>query len=89
MKNTWHLCFSAGDEVLFRDLEDFNRGFNTFALALYKTDSTGLVEAFMSNHAHLLVQTAASSEFMHEFRRSGRLYKEMSMIGHKSLDQTG
>ena len=88
MKNTWHLCFSAGDEVLFRDLEDFNRGFNTFALALYKTDSTGLVEAFMSNHAHLHVQTAASSEFMHEFRHPysmyfNRKYSRKGKLGEK------
>ena len=64
MKNTWHLCFSAGDEILFRDLEDYNRGFNTFALALYNTDSTGLVEAFMSNHCHLLVQSSLPSDFI-------------------------
>ena len=88
MKNTWHLCFSAGDEVLFRDLDDYNRGFNTFALALYKTDSTGLVEAFMSNHAHLLVQTAASSEFMHEFRHPysmyfNRKYSRKGKLGEK------
>ena len=88
MKNTLHLCLSAEDEVLFRDLEDFNRGFNTFALALYKTDSTGLVEAFMSNHAHLLVQTAASSEFMHEFRHPysmyfNRKYSRKGKLGEK------
>ena len=88
MKNTLHLCLSAEDEVLFRDLEDYNRGFNTFALALYKTDSTGLVEAFMSNHAHLLVQTAASSEFMHEFRHPysmyfNRKYSRKGKLGEK------
>ena len=74
MKNTWHLCFSAGDEILFRDLEDYNRGFNTFALALYNTDSTGLVEAFMSNHCHLLVQSSLPSDFMHNFRHSYTMY---------------
>ena len=88
MKNTWHLCLSAEDEVLFRDLEDYNRGFNTFALALHKTDSTGLVEAFMSNHAHLLVQTAAPSEFMHEFRHPysmyfNRKYSRKGKLGEK------
>lgn len=88
MKNTLHLCLSAEDEVLFRDLEDYNRGFNTFALALYKTDSTGLLEAFMSNHAHLLVQTAASSEFMHEFRHPysmyfNRKYSRKGKLGEK------
>ena len=37
MKKTYHLCLSAGDEVMFRDQEDYNRGFNCFALALHKT----------------------------------------------------
>lgn len=88
MKNTWHLCLSAGDEILFRDLEDYNRGFNTFALALHKTDSTGLVEAFMSNHAHLLVQTAVHADFMHDFRHAysmyfNRKYSRKGKLGEK------
>ena len=65
MKKTFHLCLSAGDEVMFRDLEDYHRGFNCFALALYKTGSTGLVEAFMSTHTHQLVQTCDPRGFMY------------------------
>ena len=68
MKKTFHLCLSSGDEIMFRDEEDYNRGFNSFALALYKTDSTGLVESFMSTHAHLLVQTSEPNRFMGAFR---------------------
>lgn len=49
---------------MFRDLEDYNRGFNCFAIALYKTNSTGLVESFMSTHMHLLVQTNSPKDFM-------------------------
>ena len=64
MRKTYHLCLSAGDEVMFRDLEDYNRGFNSFAIALYKTSSTGLVESFMSTHMHLLVQTDSPKDFM-------------------------
>ena len=64
MRKTYHLCLSAGDEVMFRDLEDYNRGFNCFAVALYKTNSTGLVESFMSTHMHLLVQTDSPKDFM-------------------------
>ena len=59
MKKTYHLCLSAGNEIMFRDLEDYYRGFNCFALALYKTGSTGLVESFMSSHTHQVVQTNA------------------------------
>jgi hypothetical protein len=68
MKKTFHLCLSSDDEVMFRDEEDYNRGFNCFALALHKTDSTGLVETFMSTHAHLLVQTTDPNRFMGAFR---------------------
>jgi hypothetical protein len=74
MKKTFHLCLSAGDEVMFRDLEDYYRGFNSFALALYKTDSAGLAESFMATHVHKLVQTAKPYDFMHDFRLSYTMY---------------
>ena len=98
MKKTYHLCLSAGDEVLFRDLQDYHRGFNYFALALYKTNSTGLVESLMSTHAHLLIQTANPREFMfhfrnpyskyfnHKYNREGRLgenqHFSLEIVGH-------
>ena len=74
MKKTFHLCLSAGDEVMFRDLEDYHRGFNCFACALYKTDSTGLVESFMSTHTHQLVQARCPGELMYTFRQSYTMY---------------
>ena len=74
MKKTYHLCLSAGDEVMFRDLEDYNRGFNCFALALYKTGSTGLVESFMATHTHQMVQTSAPKDFMWHFRQPYSMY---------------
>ena len=74
MKKTYHLCLSAGDEAMFRDLEDYHKGFNYFALALYKTGSTGLVESFMSTHTHQLVQTADPDEFMYSFRQPYSMY---------------
>lgn len=89
MKKTYHLCLSAGDEIMFRDLADYHRGFNCFALALYKTDSTGLVEAFMSNHVHKLVQTASPCDFMHVFRHSyskyfNHKYQREGRLGEKA-----
>ena len=74
MKKTYHLCLSAGDEVMFRDQEDYNRGFNCFALALYKTGSTGLVESFMATHTHQMVQTSVPKDFMRHFRQSYSMY---------------
>lgn len=98
MKKTYHLCLSAGDEVMFRDLEDYHRGFNCFAMALQKTGSTGLVEAEMSTHMHQLIQTADPGEFMycfrqsysmhfnHKYQRKGRLGEEqhftMEVVGY-------
>ena len=101
MKKTYHLCLSAGEEILFRDLEDYHRGFNYFALALYKTDSVGLVEAFMSTHSHQLIQTSDPKGFMFAYRnsyskyfnrkygRSGRLGENihftLEVVGHHHL----
>ena len=97
MKRTFHLCLSSSDEVMFRDEEDYNRGFNTFALALYKTDSTGLVESFMTNHVHKLVQTADPNMFMGAFRMPytkyfNRKYARSGALGesrHFSLEIRG
>lgn len=97
MKKTYHLCLSAGDEVMFRNLEDYHKGFNYFALALHKTGAIGLVESFMSTHTHLLVQTSDPKGFMYSFRqpysmyfnhkyhRSGKLGENM----HFALDVVG
>ena len=74
MKRMYHLCLSAENEVMFRDLEDYNRGFNCLALALYKTDSTGLVESFMSTHSHHLVQSANPVALMYNFRLPYSMY---------------
>lgn len=89
MKKTYHLCFSAGEEVLFRDIEDYNRGFNCFALALFKTDSTGLVESEMSTHYHQLIQSRNPDEFMRCFRLSysmyfNRKYHRSGRLGEKN-----
>lgn len=88
MKRTYHLCLSAGEEIMFRDLEDYNRGFNCLALALYKTDSTGLVESFMSNHLHLLAQTSNPAALMYNLRLSycmyfNHKYKRKGKLGEK------
>lgn len=68
MKKSYHICISSNDEVMFRDEEDYNRGFNIFALALYKTESTGLVECNMSNHSHMLIQTSNPDRFAEAYR---------------------
>ena len=97
MKKTYHLCLSAGDEVMFRDLEDYYRGFNCFALALHKTGSTGLVESFMSTHTHQMIQTSDPKDFMFNFRNPyakyfNRKYGRSEKLGedqHFTLDIVG
>ena len=59
---------------MFRDLEDYNRGFNCFAISLFHTDSTGLCESFMSTRAHEVVQTSAPPYMMQCFRKSYSMY---------------
>ena len=88
MKKTYHLCLSAGNETLFRDEEDYNRGFNSLALALYKTNSTGLVESFQSTHFHLVVQSENPSDIMYAMRQSyskyfNRRYQRSGRLGEK------
>lgn len=88
MKRTYHLCLSGGEEILFRDTEDYNRGFNCLAIALYKSNSSGLVESFMSNHVHLLVQTENPAELMYHFRMHysmyfNRKYSRKGKLGEK------
>ena len=88
MKKTYHLCLSAGEEIMFRDLEDYTRGFNCFALALYRSNSTGLVESFMSNHFHLMIQTEDPKEFMYNMRQPyskyfNRKYCRNGRLGEK------
>ena len=74
---------------MFRDVEDYNRGFNCFALALFNTDSTGLVESEMSTHYHQLIQSRSPEEFMHCFRLSysmyfNRKYHRSGKLGERS-----
>lgn len=88
MKKTYHLCLSAGNETLFRDEEDYNRGFNSLALALYKTNSTGLVESFQSTHFHLVVQSENPADMMYAMRQSyskyfNRRYQRSGHLGEK------
>ncbi len=88
MKRNYHLCFSGGNEVLFRDEDDYHRGFNCFALALYKTGSTGLVDAIMSTHCHFVAQSECPDTLMYLFRMPyikwfNHKYQRKGTIGEK------
>ena len=68
MKKTYHLCWSAGNGILFRSKEDFIRGINCLCLAAYLTNSSLLAYAFMSNHVHICIRTESLKSFIKKFR---------------------
>ena len=68
MKKTYHLCLSGGDEVLFRDEEDYIWGNNCLCLAAHKTGSSLLAYSEMSNHVHNCVRTEMPELFIKAFR---------------------
>lgn len=87
-RKIYHICLSAKNEVMFRSQEDYNRAFNYYALALYKTNSIGLADVFMSNHLHIVVQTSQPDKLMYSFRNSyskyfNRKYCREGRLGEK------
>lgn len=68
MKKTYHLCWSGGDELLFRSKEDYIHGIVCLAIAAYKTDTTISAYCLMSNHVHLCVRTDNLKGFIVSFR---------------------
>lgn len=88
MRKTYHLCLSSHDEVIFRDQEDYIRGFNCFAEAVLETESRALADAEMSTHVHFGVQTDDFKEvcrsarycysryFNNKYRRKGAVGNE-------------
>lgn len=53
MKESYHICFTSHDEVMFRDEEDHGMFVNLMALRGFAHDTEILVDAEMSTHAHL------------------------------------
>jgi hypothetical protein len=85
MLKTWHISFSAGDEVLCRDEDDFNYLFNCIALAVARNDASLLADSEMATHFHMCpraenpldvfhaVRYAYSRYFNQKYHRKGRL----------------
>ena len=85
MRKFYHLCLSSPKEVLYRNEEDFIRGFNCFAEAAVLTESRVLADGEMTTHNHFGVCTddpqelmfrnryAYSSYFNAKYHRKGRL----------------
>lgn len=53
MKESYSICFTSHDEVMFRDEADHGMFVNIMAIEGYRTDSEILSDAEMSTHVHL------------------------------------
>lgn len=92
MKESYHICFTSHQEVMFRDEEDHNMMINLMALRAFASDTEILVEAEMSTHVHQNVFTSAPMEFAaalrmsytkyfnHKYGRKGRLGEKYTYL---------
>ena len=87
MKKLYHFCISAGNEVMFRSEMDYIRGFNSFAVALARTGSIGLVESFMSTHFHGCVVTDNIGKLIYHHRASYSRYFNNKYFRHGPLGE--
>ena len=74
MKETYHICLSSHDEVMFRSEADLIIGFNYLAVAALETDSTLLADGFLSTHHHEAARTANPMELAKRHRYSYTRY---------------
>ncbi|MBO4670799.1 MAG: hypothetical protein J5640_03030 [Bacteroidales bacterium] len=74
MKNTYHLCLSSHDEVMFRNEADLIIGFNYLAVAALETDSVLLADGFLSTHHHEAVRADSPYELARRNRYSYTRY---------------
>lgn len=74
MKETYHLCLSSHEEVMFRSESDLIIGFNYLALAALETDSTLLADGFLSTHHHEAARTSNPHELAKRHRYSYTRY---------------
>lgn len=85
MKESYHICFTSHDEVIFRDKEDHGMFVNLMALRGYSQDTEIVVDSEMSTHAHMgifsrepqryaaALRMSYTKYFNHKYDRKGRL----------------
>ena len=74
MKTTYHLCWSGGDELLFRTREDYIHGIICLCIACYETGNNLLAYCLMSNHVHICVRGDNIKALIKAFRYSYTRY---------------
>lgn len=92
MKESYHICFTSHQEVLFRDEEDHGMMLNLMALRGFACDSEILVEAEMSTHVHQNIFSNRPMEyastlrmsytkyFNHKYDRKGRFGEKFTFL---------
>jgi hypothetical protein len=88
MKESYHICFTSHNEVMFRDEEDHGMFVNLMALRGYAEDTEILVDAEMSTHVHQNVFSARPMHYASNLRMSytryfNRKYDRKGRLGEK------
>ena len=89
MKESYHICFTSHDEVLFRDEEDHGMFVNLMALRAFADETEILADAEMSTHVHLNAFTDAPMYYASGLRMSytryfNRKYDRKGRLGQKN-----
>ena len=74
MKESYHICFTSHEEVLFRDEEDHGIFVNFMALRGFALDTGIIVDAEMSTHAHLNIFSDKPTVYASQLRASYTKY---------------
>ena len=74
MKESYSICFTSHDEVMFRDEADHGMFVNIMAIEAFRTQSEILSDAEMSNHVHLNAFTRQPTQFAGRTRMSYTKY---------------
>lgn len=92
MKESYHICFTSHDEVLFRCEEDHGAFLNLAALRCFAMDTELIADAQMSTHAHLniftdhpmkfasMLRMSYTRYFNHKYGRSGRFGEKYTYV---------
>lgn len=92
MRNSYHVCLSSHEEVMYRSQEDLIYGFNCIAIAAYETGSRLIADAELTTHNHTVVQSDKIEDFVFsarypyakhfnkKYHRKGRLGEKIPFI---------
>jgi len=74
MKESYHICFTSHDEVMFRDMEDHGMFVNLMALRGYSQDTEIVVDSEMSTHVHMGIFSQDPQRYAANLRMSYTKY---------------